>query len=62
MYGFIGIYKGKLVSIMGFGMGILLMLIYVCELIVSYGVKNLICIGICGGIGSDIKICDVIFV
>jgi purine-nucleoside phosphorylase len=28
---------------------------------VSYGVKNLIRIGTCGGIGSDIKIRDVIF-
>ncbi|NMM41691.1 purine-nucleoside phosphorylase [Pseudoalteromonas arctica] len=61
MYGFTGTYKGKLVSIMGSGMGIPSMSIYARELIVSYGVKNLIRIGTCGGIGSDIKIRDVIF-
>ena len=54
-------YKGKPVSIMGSGMGIPSMSIYARELIVSYGVKNLIRIGTCGGIGSDIKIRDVIF-
>ncbi|CAM3835601.1 MULTISPECIES: purine-nucleoside phosphorylase [Pseudoalteromonas] len=61
MYGFTGTYKGKPVSIMGSGMGIPSMSIYARELIVSYGVKNLIRIGTCGGIGSDIKIRDVIF-
>lgn len=61
MYGFTGTYKGKPVSILGSGMGIPSMSIYARELIVSYGVKNLIRIGTCGGIGSDIKIRDVIF-
>lgn len=61
MYGFTGTYKGKPVSIMGSGMGIPSMSIYARELIVSYGVENLIRIGTCGGIGSDIKIRDVIF-
>lgn len=61
MYGFTGTYKGKPVSIMGSGMGIPSMSIYARELIVSYGVKNLIRIGTCGGIGSNIKIRDVIF-
>ena len=61
MYGFTGTYKGKPVSIMGSGMGIPSMSICARELIVSYGVKNLIRIGTCGGIGSDIKIRYVIF-
>jgi len=61
MYGFTGTYKGKPVSIMGSGMGIPSMSIYARELIVSFGVKNIIRIGTCGGIGSDIKIRDVIF-
>ncbi|HAG39743.1 MULTISPECIES: purine-nucleoside phosphorylase [unclassified Pseudoalteromonas] len=61
MYGFTGTYKGKLVSIMGSGMGIPSMSIYARELIVSFGVKNIIRIGTCGGIGTDIKIRDVIF-
>ncbi|MBD1584700.1 purine-nucleoside phosphorylase [Pseudoalteromonas sp. S16_S37] len=61
MYGFTGTYNGKPVSIMGSGMGIPSMSIYAKELIVSYGVKNLIRIGTCGGISKDIKIRDVIF-
>ena len=61
MYGFTGTYKGKPVSIMGSGMGIPSMSIYARELIVSFGVKNIIRIGTGGGIGTDIKIRDVIF-
>ena len=59
--GYTGTYNGKPVSIMASGMGIPSMSIYARELIVSYGVKNLIRIGTCGGIGSDVKIRDVIF-
>ncbi|MGB5790918.1 MAG: purine-nucleoside phosphorylase, partial [Pseudoalteromonas nigrifaciens] len=61
MLGFTGTYKGKPVSIMGSGMGIPSMSLYARELIVTFGVKNLIRIGTCGGIGSDVKIRDVIF-
>jgi purine-nucleoside phosphorylase len=61
MFGFTGTYNGKPVSIMGSGMGIPSMSIYARELVVSYGVKNLIRIGTCGGISQDIKIRDVIF-
>jgi purine-nucleoside phosphorylase len=61
MFGFTGKYKGKPISIMGSGMGIPSMSIYARELIVSYGVKNLIRIGTCGGISQDINIRDVIF-
>lgn len=61
MFGFTGTYKGKPVSIMGSGMGIPSMSIYARELIVSFGVKNIIRIGTCGGIAQDTKIRDVIF-
>ncbi|SFD18851.1 purine-nucleoside phosphorylase [Pseudoalteromonas denitrificans] len=61
MFGFTGTYKGKPVSIMASGMGIPSMSIYARELIMSYDVKNLIRIGTCGGISTDIKIRDVIF-
>lgn len=59
--GYTGTYNGKPVSIMASGMGIPSMSIYARELIVSYGVKNLIRIGTCGGIGSNVKIRDIIF-
>jgi purine-nucleoside phosphorylase len=59
--GYTGTYNCKPVSIMASGMGIPSMSIYARELIESFGVKNLIRIGTCGGIGSDIKIRDVIF-
>ena len=59
--GYTGTYNGKPVSIMASGMGIPSMSIYAKELIASYGVKKLIRIGTCGGIGSDVKIRDIIF-
>ncbi len=59
--GYTGTYNGKPVSIMASGMGIPSMSIYARELIASYGVKKLIRIGTCGGIGSDVKIRDIIF-
>ena len=61
IFGYTGTYQGKPVSIMASGMGIPSMSIYARELIVSYGVKKLIRIGTCGGVGKDIKIRDVIF-
>ena len=60
MFGYTGTYKGKPVSIMGSGMGIPSISIYARELITSFGVKNIIRIGTCGGISTDIKIRDVI--
>lgn len=59
--GFTGTYKNKPVSIMASGMGIPSMSIYAKELIVSYGVKKLIRIGTCGGIGEQVSIRDIIF-
>jgi len=45
MLGYTGTYRGKLVSVMGTGMGIPSLSIYVNELIREYDVKKLIRIG-----------------
>ncbi|ACD24994.1 purine-nucleoside phosphorylase [Clostridium botulinum] len=60
MYGFTGTYKGKRISVQGTGMGIPSMSIYSTELIESYGVKNLIRVGTCGGYHERVKIRDLI--
>ncbi|MCP6042759.1 purine-nucleoside phosphorylase, partial [Klebsiella pneumoniae] len=60
MYGFTGTYKGKRISVQGTGMGVPSMSIYVNELIMSYGVKNLIRVGTAGGIQEDVKVRDVV--
>ncbi|MGL5046052.1 MAG: purine-nucleoside phosphorylase [Shewanella sp.] len=60
MLGFTGTYKGKRVSVMGSGMGIPSCSIYATELIRDYGVKNLIRVGTCGAISTDVKVRDVI--
>lgn len=60
MYGYTGRYRGMRVSVQGTGMGVPSISIYVNELIRSYGVKNLIRVGTCGGIKEDVKVRDVI--
>ena len=60
MLGFTGEYKGKRISVMGSGMGIPSCSIYAHELIKEYGVKNLIRVGTCGAISTDVKVRDVI--
>jgi purine-nucleoside phosphorylase len=60
MLGFTGTYKGKRISVMGSGMGIPSCSIYATELIRDYGVKNLIRVGTCGAISTDVKLRDVI--
>lgn len=60
MLGFTGTYKGKKVSVMGSGMGIPSCSIYAKELITDYGVKNIIRVGSCGAISTDVKVRDVI--
>lgn len=60
MLGFTGTYKGKRVSVQGTGMGIPSISIYVNELIQSYGVKNLIRVGTCGGYTEKVKVRDLI--
>ncbi|NQZ50732.1 MAG: purine-nucleoside phosphorylase [Moritella sp.] len=56
MLGFTGTYKGKRISVMGSGMGIPSCSIYAKELITEFGVKNLIRIGSCGSISTDVKV------
>lgn len=60
MYGYTGNYKGKKVSVQGTGMGMPSIGIYSHELIVDYGVKNLIRIGSCGSFQKNVKVRDVI--
>lgn len=59
--GYTGEYNGKMVSVMGTGMGMPSMGIYSYELINVFGVKNLIRIGSCGAFQEDLKIHDIIF-
>ena len=60
MLGFTGTYKGKRISVMGSGMGIPSCSIYATELFREYGVKNIIRVGSCGAVNTDIKVRDVI--
>ncbi len=60
MLGYTGSYRGKRLSTMGTGMGIPSASIYAKELITEYGVKNLIRVGTCGGIGNEIRVREVI--
>lgn len=52
MLGFTGRYRGRAVSVMGGGMGIPSTAIYVTELARMYGVRRIIRIGTCGGVGE----------
>ena len=60
MLGYTGFYKGKRVSVMGTGMGMPTLSIYVHELIVEYGVKTLIRVGTCGALQADLKLGDIV--
>ena len=60
MLGFTGEYKGSAVSVMGSGMGIHSISIYARELWTEYGVQNIIRVGSCGAVHSDIKLRDVL--
>ncbi len=60
MLGFTGLYEGKHVSVMGSGMGIPSLSIYVHELVTEYHVKTLIRIGTCGALQPDLKIGDIV--
>ncbi len=60
MLGFTGSYKGKRVSVMGSGMGIPSLSIYVNELISQYHVQTLVRVGTCGAMQPEIKIGDII--
>jgi len=60
MFGYTGTYKGVPVSVMGTGMGMPSLSIYVNELIQDYGVKRLIRVGTCGSLKAEVKLRDVI--
>ena len=60
MFGFTGTHKGKLVSVMGHGMGIPSIGIYTYELYNFYGVKNIIRVGSAGSINMDLKLGDLV--
>lgn len=60
MFGYTGTYKGHRVSVQGTGMGQPSMMIYAHELMVDYGVQNLIRVGTAGGMQMDVKIRDVV--
>ena len=61
-FGYTGTFEGRQVSVQATGMGIPSISIYVNELIQDYGVKTLIRVGTAGGMGSDVKVRDVILV
>ena len=61
MFGFTGTYKGRLVSVMGTGMGCPSMGIYSYELIHIYGCKNLIRIGTAGTMQPEVHVKEMVF-
>ncbi len=60
MLGYTGTYRGKRVSVMGSGMGIPTLAIYVNELVTEYDVKTLIRVGTCGAFQADLRIGDLV--
>jgi len=60
MLGYTGDYKGKQISVMGTGMGVPSLSIYVHELMVEFGVKTLIRVGTCGGLQRAMRIGDIV--
>lgn len=59
MLGYTGHYRGLRVSVMGSGMGIASCAIYATELARVYGVRRIVRIGTCGGVG-DVALGDVL--
>lgn len=59
-FGYTGYYKGQIISVQASGMGMPSISIYANELIQFYGVKRLIRVGTCGGLGTDIHVRDVV--
>lgn len=60
MFGYTGTYKGEPVSVMGTGMGMPSMGIYVYELTHFFGVKKLIRVGSAGAYSPDLKLYDIV--
>lgn len=60
MLGYTGTYKGERVSVMGTGMGMPSISIYVNELITHYGVKKLIRVGTAGSLNKDVHVRELV--
>ncbi len=60
MLGYTGSYNGKAVSIMGSGMGMPTLSIYINELVNEYDVKTLIRVGTCGALQPYLKVGDIV--
>lgn len=60
MLGFTGMYGPKRISVMGSGMGIPTLSIYVNELIREYGVTTVMRVGTCGALQPDLRVGDII--
>ncbi|MCY4471225.1 MAG: purine-nucleoside phosphorylase [Kistimonas sp.] len=60
MLGFTGYYQDKRLSVMGVGMGIPSACIYYRELVVEYGVRNLVRVGSCGAVARDLSLGDIV--
>jgi purine-nucleoside phosphorylase len=60
MLGYTGRYGEKRVSVMGTGMGIPTLSIYVHELVTEYDVETLIRVGTCGALQPNLKIGDIV--
>lgn len=60
MLGYTGRYGDKRVSVMGSGMGMPSMSIYINELLSEYGVKTLIRVGTCGAFQPHLKVGDIV--
>jgi len=60
MLGYTGRYGEKHISVMGSGMGMPSLAIYVNELLMEYQVKTLIRVGTCGAFQPDLQIGDIV--
>ncbi len=60
MFGFTGTYQGERISVQGTGMGQPSLSIYVHELITEYAVQQLVRVGSCGALTTDLAIRDVV--
>ena len=60
MLGFTGRYGDKRISVMGSGMGLPTLSIYVNELVTEYQVKTLIRVGTCGAFQPYLKVGDIV--
>lgn len=60
MLAYTGTYEGKEVSVMGSGMGIPSIALYITELFNFFGVEAIIRVGTAGGLGDDVKLRDVV--